>query len=185
MGCAATKGAFVGSPMNCFTAKPALMTREELIEKKKEFHEEYDNLLNRISDYQQGYTLIKFVQFITGVKIRYICRIVRVFGPLEVRTEIFSAGGTQIRLHFRERVLQPVPRRFLRALHLQPELPAHRGLPQLRRVRRQPHPHGHPLRESLLGDDRVSGPVLLFGNRVLRLRRHHGRQRLFSPISGF
>ena len=133
MGCAATKGAFVGSPMNCFSAKPALMTREELIEKKKEFHEEYDNLLSRISDYQQGKSLtIDYLLFL--INLIYYCRIVRVFRPLKIRTEISSPRRTQIRLHFRQCLFQSVPRRFLRPLHFKPELPSHRGFPHIRGI---------------------------------------------------
>ena len=53
MGCAGTKSVGVGVG-DCFAGKPSLLTRDEMMDKKGRFHEQYDNLLNRISDYQKG-----------------------------------------------------------------------------------------------------------------------------------
>ncbi len=61
MGCTATKlegcvgGMTNGGSYNCFHPnKPVLKTEEDLEKHKEEFHEQYQNAINRVSAYQKG-----------------------------------------------------------------------------------------------------------------------------------
>ena len=54
MGCTATK-VEGGGGYNCFHPnKPVIKSKEEMKKHKEEFHDQYQTLMNRISDYQKG-----------------------------------------------------------------------------------------------------------------------------------